>query len=91
MSIVTYIPGRNGFLISNSNEKVQRSIGLPPAPYPVNGYELVYPNDQDGTVSWIAMHEAGRFAVLLKHNTDLLNETKKAFAIPFTNVPQLYS
>ena len=66
MCTVTYLPTADGVLItSNRDEKIQRTLAIPPQNYQVNGIELVYPKDQDAAGSWIAMQETGQIAVLL--------------------------
>ncbi|ULQ54369.1 NRDE family protein [Flavihumibacter fluvii] len=66
MCTVTFIPTTSGVLItSNRDEKIQRSVALPPMFYQLNGIGLVYPKDPDAAGTWIAMQDAGQFGVLL--------------------------
>jgi len=66
MCTVTYIPTRNGVLITSSrDERVSRPKALPPRTYVVNGYHLHYPMDGEAGGTWVAVKENNDAAVLL--------------------------
>ncbi|QNK64768.1 NRDE family protein [Pedobacter sp. PAMC26386] len=66
MCTVTFIPSNSGIHItSNRDEHATRSRAIRPKKYVTNGYELIYPKDEDGGGSWIATKTNGDAAVLL--------------------------
>lgn len=66
MCTVTFIPSGDGvFLVSNRDEKHDRSDALPPAAYSFPGGRIIFPKDADAGGTWIAMHENGNAVVLL--------------------------
>ncbi|SEW57227.1 NRDE family protein [Chitinophaga arvensicola] len=66
MCTVTYIPTCKGiYLTTNRDESTERSKALPPRQYRRNGFEMIYPQDQDAGGSWVVLKENGDAAVLL--------------------------
>lgn len=66
MCTVTYLPTKNGCLLTSSrDENVMRPKALSPAVYFHNGTRLIYPKDALANGSWIAVSENGSVAVLL--------------------------
>jgi hypothetical protein len=66
MCTVTCIPARDKFyLTSNRDEKLRRSPALPPAVYPLNTGNLLFPKDAEAGGTWIAAHENGQAIVFL--------------------------
>ena len=66
MCTVSYLPIHNGAIItSNRDEKIGRSLALPPQWYVINGEKVLFPKDPDAEGTWIAMKPSGQMAVLL--------------------------
>lgn len=67
MCTLTYLPqANNSFLLtSNRDEKLHRSLALPPKVYEHNGSLLLYPKDPQGNGSWLAVSPNGTVACLL--------------------------
>lgn len=65
MCTLTYIPQQEGFILSsNRDEKIFRST-LPPREYMHGEQQLIYPRDETGGGSWIAVSSQHRAACLL--------------------------
>jgi hypothetical protein len=66
MCTVTFIPKKDRiFITHNRDEKFARLKAVPPKEYVINGYKLLFPRDSQAGGTWIALHEAGKAAVLL--------------------------
>jgi uncharacterized protein with NRDE domain len=67
MCTLTYLPlANNSFLLtSNRDEKLHRSLALPPKVYEHNGRLLLYPKDPQGNGSWLAVSPNRSVACLL--------------------------
>jgi uncharacterized protein with NRDE domain len=67
MCTLTYLPIHNHsfILTSNRDEKVHRSIAIPPSVYQENGKLLLYPKDPQGNGTWLAVSNFGTVACLL--------------------------
>jgi Transport and Golgi organisation 2 len=66
MCTVTYLPLKQGFLItSNRDERLTRKPALPPEVHTVNGITLLFPQDADAGGTWIACKKSGRSVCLL--------------------------
>lgn len=66
MCTVTYIPSRQGCLITSSrDESSTRPNAIMPGVYEHNGTKLIYPKDTRANGSWIAFTQTGSAAVLL--------------------------
>jgi len=67
MCTLTYLPLSDaGFVLtSNRDEKLHRSLALPPKVYEQNGTLLLYPKDPQGNGTWLAASPAGWVACLL--------------------------
>lgn len=67
MCTLTYLPqSNNGFILtSNRDEKLHRSLALPPKAYEQNGRLLLYPKDPQGNGTWLAVSPNGWIACLL--------------------------
>lgn len=78
MCTVTYIPTKNGVIItSNRDEAIGRSAALPAVTEIGDGLKLLYPKDSKTTGTWIAAKNNNELAVLL--NGAFENHEKKAF------------
>lgn len=65
MCTVTYIPTKNGCIItSNRDEKTSREKALLPQEYNINGKKITFPKDPKAGGTWIA-HTASKIVVLL--------------------------
>lgn len=65
MCTVTYIPTKNGCIItSNRDEKIARERAIPPKIYEINGEQIIFPKDQKAGGTWIA-HTKNKIVVLL--------------------------
>ncbi|CAN5747988.1 NRDE family protein [soil metagenome] len=66
MCTVTFIPVREGYVItSNRDEKFSRKQAIPPVSYVENEILIICPKDADAGGTWIAMRENGDASVLL--------------------------
>lgn len=66
MCTVTYLPGKDGILLtSNRDEKQYRSLALIPHMYSNHLGTVMYPRDPDGGGTWIAVHENKNAIVFL--------------------------
>lgn len=66
MCTVTYLPGKDGILLtSNRDEKQYRSLALIPHSYSNHLGKVMYPRDPDGGGTWIAVHENRNAIVFL--------------------------
>lgn len=66
MCTVTFIPLRHKiYLTSNRDEKHWRTDAVPPAVYPGESGNLLFPRDGDAGGTWIAAHENGNVIVFL--------------------------
>lgn len=65
MCTVTYIPTREGCIItSNRDEKIARERALPPNEYQIEGKKITFPKDTKAGGTWIA-HSETKIVVLL--------------------------
>jgi hypothetical protein len=66
MCTVTYLPIRNGILLtSNRDEKLLRAPALLPDPYEFNSGKILFPKDGEAGGTWVAIHNNGNAMVLL--------------------------
>ena len=66
MCTVTYIPGKNGFILtSNRDEHISRGIALYPDFYDNGIKKLIYPRDHRAGGTWFISNEQGDTGVLL--------------------------
>ena len=66
MCTVTYIPGKNGFVLtSNRDEHISRGIAFYPDFYETRDKKLVYPRDRKAGGTWFISNEQGDTGVLL--------------------------
>ncbi len=66
MCTVTYLPLKNGFLItSNRDERLSRKPSNVPGVQVVNGISLLFPKDTEAGGTWIACDDSGRTVCLL--------------------------
>jgi hypothetical protein len=66
MCTVTYLPLKEGFLItSNRDERLSRKPSNPPVVQVVNGIALLFPKDTEAGGTWIACAQNGRTVCLL--------------------------
>jgi hypothetical protein len=66
MCTVTYIPGKNGFVLtSNRDEHISRGIAFYPDFYEIGNKKLVYPKDNKAGGTWFISNERGDAGVLL--------------------------
>lgn len=65
MCTVTFIARRNGYVLGmNRDEKLTRTIGLPPTRKNVNGREVLCPSEPNGG-TWIALNDSGASLALI--------------------------
>lgn len=65
MCTVTYVPTREGCIItSNRDEKITRERALPPTEYFIEGKKITFPKDPKAGGTWIA-HSETKIVVLL--------------------------
>ncbi len=65
MCTVTYIPTREGCVItSNRDEKITRERALPPTEYHIEGKKIIFPKDPKAGGTWVA-HSETKIVVLL--------------------------
>lgn len=65
MCTVTYIPTREGCIItSNRDEKITRERALPPTEYYIEGKKIIFPKDLKAGGTWVA-HSETKIVVLL--------------------------
>lgn len=66
MCTITFIPHNDKAFITHSrDESALRASAVAPAKYQVNGSTLLYPKDQTGGGTWIAVNENGNTGVLM--------------------------
>lgn len=66
MCTVTFIPSKHTiFLTSNRDEKIGRSLAVPPVVYRGVTGKMLFPKDGDAGGTWIASHENGNAVVFL--------------------------
>jgi uncharacterized protein with NRDE domain len=66
MCTVTYLPLKNGFLLtSNRDERTVRKLALKPEVQEINGVVLLFPKDQHAGGTWIATAPNNRTVCLL--------------------------
>lgn len=66
MCTVTFIPGKNGILLtSNRDEHIHRGIALYPQIYPAGPKKLLYPKDSKAGGTWFISNEYGEAGILL--------------------------
>nr|MCU0323899.1 NRDE family protein [Spirosomataceae bacterium] len=65
MCVLTYIPTENnGFILtSNRDEAVSREAAIPPKKYNINGQNVFFPKDPQGSGTWIA--SSGEYTLCL--------------------------
>ncbi|MES2890814.1 MAG: NRDE family protein [Bacteroidota bacterium] len=65
MCTVTFVPTKQGILLTSNRDEALHRRAIPPARYPMAGTELLYPKDADAGGTWIAVKDGGNAAVLL--------------------------
>ena len=76
MCTVSYLPTKNGFVLTSSRDEAVSRPTLPPTEYTHNDTTLVYPKDEIAGGTWIATSDKKRIACLLngafeKHKRNL--------------------
>lgn len=65
MCTVTYIPTKNGFILTSNRDELKHRPTLAPALYRVKGEKLVFPKDEIAGGTWIASNLEEKRACLL--------------------------
>lgn len=76
MCTVTYLPIQNGFVLCSSRDEKPGRLANPPAVYPTDNKQFVYPQDVLSGGSWLAMSSEKRLVCLL--NGAFENHTKQS-------------
>jgi uncharacterized protein with NRDE domain len=65
MCTVSYLPTKNGFVLTSSRDEAVARPTLPPAEYTYKNQKLVFPKDEIAGGTWIAASHQKRIACLL--------------------------
>lgn len=66
MCTVTYLPLKNGFILtSNRDERLLRKPSTPPEIQVINGVSVLFPRDTEANGTWMATAQNGRSVCLL--------------------------